>query len=64
MDRAGYVLAVMAAGGDGARYAPVHVQKLFFLMDREASKHTGGPSVKQCLGTRSSTRPAFTACIP
>jgi hypothetical protein len=33
----------MAAGGDSGRYAPVHVQKLFFLMDREASMHTGGP---------------------
>lgn len=43
MDRSRYVLAVMAAGGEGARYAPVQIQKLFFLMDQEASAHTGGP---------------------
>jgi hypothetical protein len=43
MDRGRYVLAVMAAGEESARYAPVQVQKLFFLMDREVAKHTGGP---------------------
>jgi hypothetical protein len=43
MNRRRYVLAVLAAAGDGARFTPVHVQKLFFLMDREVSQLTRGP---------------------
>ena len=37
------VLAAMAAGGTGARYDPVRVQKLFFLIDRETSEFIDGP---------------------
>ena len=37
------VLAVMAAGGAGARYDPVRVQKLFFLIDREIPEFIDGP---------------------
>ncbi|HVC45255.1 MAG TPA: hypothetical protein VND20_10605 [Candidatus Binataceae bacterium] len=31
------------AAGDQASYSPVQLQKLFFLMDREARTQTGGP---------------------
>lgn len=41
--RADIVLAAMAAGGAGARYDPVRVQKLFFLIDREISDFIDGP---------------------
>ena len=41
--RADIVLAAMAAGGVKARYDPVRVQKLFFLIDREISEFIGGP---------------------
>ena len=37
------VLAAMSAGGTGARYDPVRVQKLFFLIDREISEFIDGP---------------------
>ncbi len=37
------VLAAMAAGGAGARYDPVRVQKLFFLLDKEIPQHIDGP---------------------
>lgn len=43
MNRRQYVLAVMAAGKDGAIFQPVQIQKLFFLLDREIPTHTGGP---------------------
>lgn len=42
MERRRYVLAVMASG-DRPEYSPAQLQKLFFLMDREAAAHTGGP---------------------
>lgn len=42
MERRRYVLAVMSAG-DRPEYSPAQLQKLFFLMDREAAAHTGGP---------------------
>ena len=42
MERRRYVLAVMSAG-DPPEYSPAQLQKLFFLMDREAAGHTGGP---------------------
>lgn len=37
------VLAAMAAGGPEARYDPVRVQKLFFLIDREIPQYIDGP---------------------
>ena len=37
------VLAALAAGGAGARYDPVRVQKLFFLIDREIPQYVHGP---------------------
>lgn len=37
------MLAAMAAGGSGARYDPVRVQKFFFLIDREIPEFIGGP---------------------
>jgi hypothetical protein len=37
------VLAALAAGGENATFSPVQVQKLFFLIDREASHLLGGP---------------------
>ena len=37
------VLAAMAAGGPEARYDPVRVQKLFFLLDREIPQYIDGP---------------------
>ena len=43
MNRRQYVLAALAAGKDGAKFQPVQIQKLFFLLDREIPKHTGGP---------------------
>ena len=41
--RSDIVLAAMAAGGAGARYDPVRVQKLFFLIDAEIPKYIDGP---------------------
>ncbi len=43
MNRRQYVLAGMAAGKEAAIFQPVQIQKLFFLLDREIPKHTGGP---------------------
>lgn len=43
MRRDEIVLAALAAGGEGATYTPVQVQKLFFLIDREAGELVGGP---------------------
>ena len=37
------LLAAMAAGGPEARYDPVRVQKLFFLLDREIPQYIDGP---------------------
>lgn len=37
------MLAAMAAGGPEARYDPVRVQKLFFLIDREIPQYIDGP---------------------
>jgi hypothetical protein len=42
MTRQEYVLAVLAAG-NGAGHDPVHVQKLFFLLDRRVAELVGGP---------------------
>jgi uncharacterized phage-associated protein len=43
MDRTRLLLAGLAAGGENASFTPVQVQKLFFLLDREASHLVGGP---------------------
>ena len=43
MERQPLVLAALAGGGENARYWPVQVQKLFFLVDREASRLVDGP---------------------
>lgn len=37
------LLVGLAAGGENATYTPVQVQKLFFLLDREAAVALGGP---------------------
>ncbi len=42
MDRQELVLAVLAAG-DGAVHTPVHLQKLFFLLDDRMPDKIGGP---------------------
>lgn len=43
MDRQHIILAALAAAGENATFSPVQVQKLFFLIDREASQLVGGP---------------------
>src|SRR5579863_1523242 len=43
MTRRQVVLAGLAAGGQNATFTPVQVQKLFFLIDREASHLVTGP---------------------
>lgn len=43
MERKDIMLAALAAGGKGVVFSPVQVQKLFFLIDREASELVGGP---------------------
>lgn len=37
------ILAALASGGSNATFLPVHVQKLFFLLDREGSHLLDGP---------------------
>jgi hypothetical protein len=46
MTRSEILLAGLAAGGENATYTPVQVQKLFFLLDKEASTALGGPFFK------------------
>jgi uncharacterized protein len=43
MNRRDVVLAALAAAGENATFTPVQVQKLLFLIDREASQSVGGP---------------------
>jgi hypothetical protein len=43
MDRTKLILAALAAGGENASFTPVQVQKLFFLLDREAARLIDGP---------------------
>jgi uncharacterized protein len=43
IDRRGLVMAAMAAAGQACTFTPVQVQKLFFLIDREAASLVGGP---------------------
>jgi hypothetical protein len=42
MNREEIVLTALSAGGAGAWYEPVQVQKLFFLIDREIAAEVGG----------------------
>ena len=43
MTRFEAVLAALAAAGENAYFTPVQVQKLFFLLDKEASHLINGP---------------------
>lgn len=43
MDRHELMTAALAAAGENASFTPVQVQKLFFLIDREASHLVDGP---------------------
>lgn len=43
MNRSEILLAGLAAGGENANFTPVQVQKLFFLLDREAPHLLDGP---------------------
>ncbi|WP_145979729.1 hypothetical protein [Chelatococcus daeguensis] len=43
MERRNLMLAALASAGGNASFTPVQVQKLFFLIDREASQFVGGP---------------------
>lgn len=43
MTRRDLVLAVLAAAGENATFTPVQVQKLFFIIDREAAHLVDGP---------------------
>ena len=43
MERRELIIAALAAAGENAAFAPVQVQKLFFLLDREAHQLLGGP---------------------
>lgn len=43
MYRQDLVLAALAAAGENAAFAPVQVQKFFFLIDREGAHLFGGP---------------------
>jgi len=43
MERDEIVLAALAAAGENATFTPVQVQKLFFLIDREAAHLVDGP---------------------
>jgi hypothetical protein len=43
MQRDELILAALAAAGQNESFAPVQVQKLFFLIDRELSAFLGGP---------------------
>jgi uncharacterized protein len=46
VNRSEILLAGLAAGGENATYTPVQVQKLFFMLDREAAAVLGGPFFK------------------
>lgn len=43
MERRELIVAALAAGGENASFSPVQVQKLFFIIDREAAPLIGGP---------------------
>jgi uncharacterized protein len=43
MNRRETILAAMAAAGANARFSPVQMQKLLFLIDREVPQLVGGP---------------------
>lgn len=42
-NRRSIVLAGLAAGGESSSFSPAQVQKLFFLVDREATEVVAGP---------------------
>ena len=42
MDTRDLILSALAAGGENTIYSPVQVQKLLFLIDREAAPLVGG----------------------
>ena len=41
--RSQIVLAAMAAAGEGVQFDPVRIQKLIFLIEKEAADYVGGP---------------------
>lgn len=43
MRRSEIILAAMAAGGEGVQFDPVRIQKLIFLIEKEAADYIGGP---------------------
>lgn len=43
MRRSQLVLAAMAAVGEGVHFDPVRIQKLIFLIEKEAADYVGGP---------------------
>ena len=43
LNQADVIAAAFAAAGPGAAFDPIRVQKLLFLIDREASDQIGGP---------------------
>jgi hypothetical protein len=43
LTRRDIVLAALAAAGENATFTPVQIQKLFFLIDREAAQLVDGP---------------------
>jgi hypothetical protein len=43
LTRQDVILSALAAAGENALFSPVQVQKLFFLIDREAAHLLGGP---------------------
>ncbi len=43
MDRRDILLATFAAGGRNATFSPSQVQRMLFLVDREAAEYVGGP---------------------
>ena len=43
MRRSQVILAAMAAAGEGVQFDPVRIQKLVFLIEKEAAGYIGGP---------------------
>lgn len=46
LDRKDFVLGALACAENGSSFLPVQMQKLFFLIDREAANISGGPYFK------------------
>lgn len=51
MDRSQVILAAMAAAGQDVQFDPVRIQKLIFLIEKEAADYIGGPhfNFRPCL---------------